>query len=336
MKKSKINILIVDDSVVIQKLLTRYLTKETDFNIVSICSDPFQASQVLSENEVDCMLLDLELPKMDGITFLKKLNQSYSVKTIILSTLVSSNTEMKSKLKNLGAFDAFSKPSQSSNESFFATLFAAIRKTKTTDNLASPLFNKNSNLLLIASSTGSTDSVKKILVALKDNPPTTIVIQHMAAEFTTKFAKSLNLVSKFDVLEAGNNLSLENHAAYIAPGNFHLNVIKHLNQYHFELSQEDTMHGVRPAADHTLFNLPEDLAKNTTVVVLSGMGKDGAAGLARLKKLGAHTIAESEKSCVVFGMPKAAIETGKVDKVLSLNEIVDYLANYYNNKTSAA
>lgn len=325
MSRSKVKILIVDDSLVIQKLLSFYIAKQPDFEIVGICSDPFQASKFISEIEIDCMILDLELPKMDGVTFLKKLKDHFEVKTIVISSLLNSDLQLKNKLLNLGVENALPKPNGTNNDSFFSSLFESIRKIGNRNRIDTSFFNLKSDLLIIASSTGSTENVKRIITSYKGLPPTIIVVQHMNAEYTLKYAKALNLLTEFDVTEACDSIYLKEHSVYIAPGNFHLRIIDSELKYKFKTSQEAPVHGVRPAADVLLLNLPSELAKKTTVLILSGMGKDGAAGLAYLKKLGSNTLAESQESSLVFGMPKAAIDTGSVDQVLNIEQIINHL-----------
>ena len=339
MNTYKIKILVVDDSVIIQKLLNKFLGQQPDFEVVGICADPFEASQFLSENKDDCMILDLEMPKMDGVTFLKKVTESCSVKTIILSGLVETDSSLKAKLKGIGAFDAFAKPSGSATD-FFPQLVASIREScKVIVPATAEIKTEKNNIkeiILIASSTGGTDGVRKIVQALGPNPPTVIIIQHMAAAFTKKFAVSLNLVAQFEIEEVRDHSLLEDGKGYVAAGNYHVSLLGHRNStYSLELNQEPHVHAVRPAADYTFFNIPAALIKSCTVIVLTGMGKDGAAGLAHLKKNGAKTIAESEKSAVVFGMPKAAIETGCVDRVLTLKEICDHLTAKHNKSKAA-
>lgn len=340
MISSKIKILIVDDSLIIQKLLNNFLSKQTDFELVGTCSDPFEASEFIMANKVDCMILDLELPKMDGVTFLKKIIQASSIQTIILSGLIETDPSLRQKLIGIGAFDAFAKPKGNATD-FFNALNASIRSSFAKHVTALNTLKANSGrlneILLIASSTGGTDGVRKILQSLGPNPPAVVIIQHMAAMFTKKFADSLNLVSQFDVEEINDHSIIEGGKAYIAPGNYHVNIIRNGDQsFWFELNQSAHIHAVRPAADYTFLNLPKNLIKKSTVIVLSGMGRDGASGLAHLKKNGAKTIAESEKSAVVFGMPKAAIETGGVDLVLTIDEICSYLASEYNHTASAS
>ncbi len=339
MMSPKIKVLIVDDSIIIQKLLNNFLTKEVDFEIVGICADPFEASEFLTGNKVDCMILDLEMPKMDGVTFLKKVTESCSVQTIILSGLIDSDPSLRAKLKSIGAFEAFAKPHGSSHE-FFPQLVSAIRACCIESFPAATVPRKAKHqikdLLLIASSTGGTDGVRKIVQALGPNPPAVLIVQHMAAVFTKKFAASLNLVAQFEIEEINDHSLLEAGKGYVAPGNYHVRVLGHKNgTYSLELNQENHIHAVRPAADHTFLNMPKSLIRHCTVIVITGMGKDGAAGLAHLKRNGAKTIAESEISAVVFGMPKKAIETGCVDKVLTLPEICEFLNHKYNKENAA-
>lgn len=339
MKNPKIKVLIVDDSVIIQKLLKNFLSKEDDLEIVGICADPFEASEFLTGNNVDCMILDLEMPKMDGVTFLKKVTASCAVQTIILSGLVDSDPTLRAKLKSIGAFEAFAKP-QGTNHDFFPRLVLSIRASCIKNFPAATIPRKEkhqiNDLLLIASSTGGTDGVRKIVQALGPNPPAVLIVQHMAAAFTKKFAASLNLVAQFEIEEVNDHSPLEAGKGYVAPGNYHVRVLDHKNgTYSLALNQENHIHAVRPAADHTFLNMPKSLIRHCTVIVITGMGKDGAAGLAHLKKNGAETIAESEISAVVFGMPKMAIETGCVDKILSLSEICELLHHKYNKEKAA-
>jgi two-component system, chemotaxis family, protein-glutamate methylesterase/glutaminase len=337
---AKKNILIVDDSKVIQKLLYTILSKEPDFEIIGICSDPFEAKDYISNGNVDCVILDLEMPKMDGLTFLKKLMQTQPVKTIILSSAIDSNPLLIEKLLSFGAHDVFSKPT-GFNDHTFDDLKKSIRQTA---NHISPSSKdienskKANQFILIAASTGGTEGVKKILSTLHIHEDVAvIVIQHMAAQFTKTFADSLNKQSEYLVKEITANEVILGGVAYIAPGNFHIEIKqKNFNHFSLETNQKPHMHSVRPAADITFLNFPEFTAKNSTVIVLSGMGKDGADGLAHLKKLGAETIAEAESTCVVFGMPKAAIQTGCVDHILPINEICTFLQNKLNRVKSTA
>ncbi len=336
---SKKKILIVDDSTVIQKLLFVTLSKEPDFEIVGVCSDPFEAKEYILNGEVDCMILDLEMPKMDGMTFLKKLMQTHPLKIIILSGAVETNPALVDSLIKFGAHSVFAKPNGFSTTTF-DLLKTSIRTTSshaTKHSVGSKTAHAPKEFLLIAASTGGTEGVKKILTSLPYNPDVAvIIIQHMAAKFTKTFAESLDKLSEYIVKEAENNDSVVAGTAYIAPGNFHIEVIKQdRTKIMIESNQKPHMHSVRPAADITFLSFPVELAKHSTAVVLSGMGKDGAEGIAYLKKNGAHTMAESEASCVVFGMPKAAIQTGCIDEVLSIDEICQHLDKKFRIENAA-
>ncbi len=334
-------ILIVDDSKVIQKLLFTILSKESDFEIVGICSDPFEAKNYISVGNVDCIILDLEMPKMDGLTFLKKLMLSNPIQTIILSAAVETNPALVKKLMSSGAHAVFSKP-QGFDDQTFTELKKSIRETYKTylqTQLNDEKQNLPQNYILIASSTGGTEGVKKILRSLENlNTTAVVVVQHMAEKFTKTFAETLDKVSEFTVSEIIDNEPLYAGHAYVAPGNFHseIKASGSINQFKFRLQNSPHVHSVRPAADVTFLNIPQAVASKSIVVILSGMGVDGAQGLKNLKQLGAATIAESESSCVVFGMPKAAIKTGCVDHVLSIEEICDFLQNKYGSDVKVA
>ncbi len=331
---SKIKILIVDDSKIIQKLLFTILSKESDFQIVGVCSDPFEAKQYISNGDIDCMILDLEMPKMDGLTFLKKLMQTQPIKTIILSGAIDSNSKLTENLMSHGAHAVFAKPN-GFNDSTFDDLKKSIRSDAAPAK--SKFVQKTKEIILIASSTGGTEGVKKILQSLPyQDDVSLIIIQHMSAHFTKTFADSLDKQSEYNVKEIEHNEIIQPGFAYIAPGNFHSQLIKNkTNEYSLSINQNIHIHSVRPAADVTFLNFPIEMIKNTTAIVLSGMGKDGAAGIEYLKKHGAKTIAESESSCVVFGMPKAAIQTGCIDYVLSIDEICIFLQTKYTQKMIA-
>lgn len=335
----KKKILIVDDSAVIQKLLCYELSKESDFEIVGVCSDPFEAKGYIQSSNVDCMVLDLEMPKMDGLTFLKKLMQTHPLKIIILSSAVETNTNLADSLIKNGAHAVFNKPN-GIGSSTFDRLKASIRAPSSFETERphpSAAHQTPKEYMLIAASTGGTEGVKKILQTLPYNPDLAIiVIQHMAANFTKTFAESLDKLSEYVVKEAENNDLIQAGFAYIAPGNFHIEIKKQdRTKFMIQTNQKPHMHSVRPAADITFLSFPEELIKSTTAVILSGMGKDGAEGMLHLKKLGAHTFAESEASCVVFGMPKAAIQLGAIDEVLSIQEICQNLDKRFRTTKAA-
>lgn len=332
----KKRLLIVDDSKIMQKLLFAVLEKEPDFEIVAVCNDPFEAKDYITNNAVDCMILDLEMPKMDGLTFLKKIIKTHPLQIIILSAAIENNFPLVEVLIKNGAHDVFAKPN-GINDTTFDQLKKSIRENYAPKPVG--LLQKTNGssgpkkILMIAASTGGTEGVKKILSNLSNDGETAvIIIQHMAAKFTKNFADSLDKNSEFQVKEAENNELLCAGTAYVASGNLHLEIIKiENNRYALDCNSKPHVHSVRPAADVTFLSFPKNLIKQTTAIVLSGMGKDGAEGISYLKKNGAPvTIAEAESSCVVFGMPKAAIDTGCIDLILPIDEICKYLQVYSN------
>lgn len=323
--QDKIKLLIIDDSPTIQKLLCKVFENEADFEVVGLSSNPFEAIKFLESRQIDVIILDLEMPKMDGMTFLQKIASAFKGQIIVMSTVVHAKPAIKEKLIGLGAFDAYAKPDPK-DPTFFSRLNASIRKAhaggprKTSTLTRRSSHSMPHSMLLIASSTGGTEGVRKILNDLVD-APATIVVQHMSAQFTKTFAQSLQNTVHFEVKEAEEGDEVFEGRVLIAPGDFHVEVMQKAGSLVVTLNKNPQIHGVRPAADPTFFSIPDSIARHSTAVVLSGMGRDGAEGIRSLKKRGSEVMVESEESCVVFGMPKAAIDTGCVDRVLHINDI---------------
>lgn len=333
----KIRLLIVDDSLVIQKMLVSFFSQQSDFEIVGVCSDPFETKNYITEKLIDCIVLDLEMPKMDGITFLKKVMSFSPLPIIILSSALDNRPDLSQTVINAGAINAYTKPVGFDLE-LLGKIANDFRSSYNKRKVAKPQ-TQLKNILMIASSTGGTDGVRKILSHLSDfelAETSVFIVQHMSEKFTKTFASSLDQISSLSVCEAIDGQAIEEKMAYVAPGNYHMIIKGSQNGgYKIELNQGEFVHSVRPAADVTLENWPKDLKAKTTLVVLSGMGRDGSLHLKSFRDAGAEIIAESEETCVVFGMPKAAIETGFVKKVLGITEICNYLATKYGKKEAA-
>lgn len=335
----KIKLLIVDDSPTIQKILCKVFESEPDFEVVGLSSNPFEAIKFLDSRQIDIIILDLEMPKMDGMTFLQKIASAFRGHIIVMSTVVHNKPTIKEKLIELGAYDAYPKPDPK-DPTFFSRLNASIRKAhssgskKAGSGIKKSSHSMPTSMLLIASSTGGTEGVRKILNDLNE-APASLVVQHMSAQFTKTFAQSLQNNVHFEVKEAAEGDEIYEGRVLIAPGDFHVEVVQKAGSLIVKLNKNPQLHGVRPAADPTFFSIPDSVARNSTAVVLSGMGKDGAEGIRSLKKRGSEVIVESEESCVVFGMPKAAIETGCVDRVLHINEIGSALNAKFAKKAAS-
>lgn len=338
MAQEKIKLLIVDDSPTIHKILCKVFGSESDFEVVGLSSNPFEAIKFLEAKQIDVIILDLEMPKMDGMTFLQKITSVFRGQIIVMSTVVHDKPAIREKLISMGAYECFAKPDPKDPD-FFPRLNACIRraysqiKLKPTAN-AKRSADAHRGILLIAASTGGTEGVRSILKEFTESPPATVVIQHMSAQFTKTFAQSLQTSVQFEVKEADEGDEVLEGRVLIAPGDFHVNLVQRSGSLFVTLNKDPQMHGVRPAADPTFFSVPDAIAKHSTVVVLSGMGKDGAEGVRFLKKRGSEVFVEAESSCVVFGMPKAAIDTGCVDHVLDIKELGPALSAKFLKKAA--
>lgn len=348
---SKIKVLIVDDSAVIRKLLSKIITSCPDMELVGAAPDPFAARELLVAHKPDVMTLDVEMPKMDGLSFLERLMQFMPVRTLIISSLAKEGSETALRALELGAIDVLEKPSLDVTKSLEAMTEAIATKIRMAARariqkmvpLARPAVAKLSTtamaktthqILAIASSTGGTEALKVLLAGLPPDLPGTVIVQHMPAGFTKTYADSLNSKFSFEVKEAKDGDKVMPGRVLVAPGNFHMEVVRNGAFYHVVLHQQPMMHGVRPAADYLMKSVAKYAGANAIGVVLTGMGKDGAEGLLEMKKAGAFTISQSEKTCVVYGMPHAAEQIGAVDKVIDLEKISTELCMQFQKRAA--
>jgi len=347
---SKIRVLIVDDSAVIRKLLNHIISSQPDMEVVGLAPDPYIARDKIVELKPDVMTLDVEMPRMDGLTFLEKVMGYIPTRTIIISSLAKKQSETALRALELGAVDVLEKPSldvTKNMEELGATIAEKIR-TVAKARLIAPvkssapratvatgaLAQTTHQILAIASSTGGTEALKVLLGGLPADLPGTVIAQHMPPGFTKTYAESLNTRYPFEVREAQEGDRVHPGRVLIAPGNYHMELVRSGGYYHVKLHQEPLMHGVRPAADYLMKTVAKYAGANAVGVVLTGMGKDGAAGLLEMKKAGAFTLAQSERTCVVYGMPGAAVAAGGVDKILDLENISGAILNHLIQKAA--
>lgn len=349
---SKIKVLIVDDSAVIRKLLSKIISSCPDMELVGAAPDPFVARELLIEHRPDVMTLDVEMPKMDGLSFLERLMQFMPIRTLIISSLAKEGSETALRALELGAIDVLEKPSldvtrslESMTESIASKIRMASRaRIQKIIPSSKPVVSKLSasvamaktthQILAIASSTGGTEALKVVLGGLPADLPGTVIVQHMPAGFTKTYANSLNSKFAFEVKEAEEGDKVLPGRVLVAPGNFHMEMVRNGAFYHVKLHQQPLMHGVRPAADYLMKSVAKYAGANAIGVVLTGMGKDGAEGLLEMKKAGAFTISQSEKTCVVYGMPHAAEQIGAVDKVIDLDKISSELCTQFQRRAA--
>lgn len=348
---AKIRVLIVDDSVVIRRFLEKIFKATSDIEVVGTASDPYIARDKLIELKPDVMILDVEMPRMDGISFLDKVMEHFPTRTIIFSSLAKAGSETYFRALEAGAIEIMEKPSvdvshsleeQSKNlvdkirevaKSRFVPLKKyGIKKTAVEKPTPTAMVKTTHQMLVIASSTGGTEALKVLLGGMPANIPGTVIVQHMPPGFTKSFSQTLNNLFPFEVKEAQEGDQIVPGRVLLAPGNYHMEIIRSGAYYYVTLNQEPPLHGVRPAADYLMRSAAKYVGKNAIGVILTGMGKDGAEGMLEMNNAGAYTIAQNEETCVVYGMPRAAIALGGVEKILPLDRISGDVLNFLQDR----
>ncbi|MCO4782303.1 MAG: chemotaxis response regulator protein-glutamate methylesterase [Candidatus Cloacimonetes bacterium] len=331
-----VKVFIVDDMLFVQKLFTKELSKIDGIQVIGSACDPYEARRSIVRDKPDVLILDVEMPKMDGLSFLQKLMEHFPIPTIMFSANSKKYTQYAIKAIRYGAFDFICKPEndndlhliiQDLKQKIFEAAKVDIEKlvpsTLVVDLHKTVGLNHN-RFVAIGASTGGTRAIEAILTRLPENFPGIVITQHMPAEFTSSFADSLNHCCKLYVKEAEDLEEITPGKVLIAPGNLHLKVVKKDGKFLCNLRTGPLIHYQRPAVD-VLFSSIARISDDCIGVILTGMGKDGAQGLLSMKESGCLTIAQDEESSVVFGMPRAAIELKAVDKILSLKDISFHL-----------
>ncbi len=333
-----IKVLVVDDSAVVRKVFSEQLPKHKGIKVIGTAPDPYVAREKIVALKPDVITLDIEMPRMDGITFLKKLMKYYPLPVIIVSSLTTKGSKLALEALSIGALEVISKPGAAySVGDMTLQLAEKIRavngvKISQQDLSKSPAYSSpivessaladtTNKLIAIGASTGGAEAIKKVLTRLPLNSPGVLVVQHMPAQFTTSFAQRLDELCQMKVEEAKNGDTVTNGKVLIAPGNYHMLLKRSGARYYVEVKTGPLVHYQRPAADVLFKSVAKYAGSNALGIILTGMGKDGAEGLLSMKKAGAYTIAQDEKSCAVFGMPKEAIALGAVDHITDINNI---------------
>lgn len=330
-----IKVLIVDDSATARAAIKDILEADKEIEVVGIAPDAFVARDKVVELKPDVICLDVEMPRMDGITFLKKLMQYMPTPVIMVSSLTQKGAQTTLDALEAGAIDFVGKPHSNiydgKNEikdELIAKVKMAARTrvgkviAKTTpigDRLSYRALSETTDkVIAIGASTGGTEAIKDVLTRLPSNTPGIIIVQHMPANFTKPFAERLNSLCAIEVKEAENGEYLGIGKALIAPGDFHMVLRRSGAKYFVEIGTGDKVSGHRPSVDVLFNSVAKTAGSNALGVILTGMGSDGARGLLAMKNVGAKTLGQDEKSCVVYGMPRAAYELGGVEKQVDL------------------
>lgn len=329
-----IKVLIVDDSATARAVISEILQEDPSIESIDTAPDAYVARDKIVANKPDVICLDVEMPRMDGITFLKKIMKHMPVPVIMVSSLTSRGAKTTLDALDAGAIDFVAKPHSNIYEGKneiqkellekvkIASQSKVIKKDgyKSANQLTyQSVQTTTQKIIVIGSSTGGTEALKEILIKLPANAPSVIIAQHMPASFTGPFAQRLNELCKVEVKEATSGDYLGVGQVFLAPGDKHMVLRKSGARYYIEVGGGQKVSGHRPSVD-VLFNSVAKVAgKNAIGVILTGMGSDGAKGLLNLKKTGATTFGQDEKSCVVYGMPKVAKSLGAVDKEIDIS-----------------
>jgi len=345
----KIKVLCVDDSALIRSLMTEIINSQPDMTVVATAPDPLVARDLIKQHNPDVLTLDVEMPRMDGLDFLEKLMRLRPMPVVMVSSLTERGSEITLRALELGAVDFVTKPkvgirdgmldySEKLADKIRAAARARVRQAAPVQHAAAagpagtahaaspaPLFNNplvsTEKLIIVGASTGGTEAIREVLVPLPPDAPAVLIAQHMPPGFTKSFAQRLNGLCRITVKEAEHGERVLPGHAYIAPGHAHLLLARSGANYIAHLSDDPPVNRHRPSVDVLFRSAAQHAGKNAVGVILTGMGRDGAAGLLDMRKAGAYTLAQDEASCIVFGMPREAIAMGAADEIASLSEM---------------
>ncbi len=347
---SKIRVLVVDDSALMRKLLTELLNSDPQIEVVGTAMDAYMAREKIKKLKPDVLTLDVEMPKMDGLKFLSNLMRLHPMPVVMVSSLTEKGADVTMRALEIGAIDFVSKPKvdlahslDDCAEEITSKVKVAARACVNTmlrqksaepvrpsqlNNGATPgseggsgTYSTTDRVIAIGASTGGTEAIKDVLMGLRPDCPGIVITQHIPPVFSSSFAERMNQCSPLVVCEARDGQQIRPGHAFIAPGDQHLSVIKDGARYRCKLDSNPPVNRHRPAVDVLFESVAETAAHNAVGVILTGMGKDGAKGMKRMHDAGAATIAQDEKTSVIWGMPHAAIEEGGVDHVMPLGRI---------------
>jgi len=343
---TRIKVLVVDDSAVVRQVVSELLSEEADMEVTAAVADPILAIARMKAQWPDVIVLDVEMPRMDGITFLKKIMAERPTPVVICSTLALSGAKTSVEALSAGAVAIITKPTiglkqflvDASDDLVTAVRAAsrarvrksspAVVREKNTADVIMPAGDKHTAMLqttervvALGTSTGGTQALEVVLSALPRVTPGIVVVQHMPEKFTTEFANRLNNLCEIEVREAQNNDRVVPGRALIAPGGKHMLLRRTGAQYYVEVMDGPLVNRHRPSVDVLFRSVAKCAGGNALGVIMTGMGDDGAAGLAEMRAAGAQTLAQDEESCVVFGMPKEAIKRGGVERTVPLGAI---------------
>ncbi len=349
-ERRKVRVLIVDDSALVRRTLTGVLSTDPQIEVIGTAADPYIAARKIRTRVPDVITLDVEMPRMDGLTFLKKIMTQYPIPVVICSALTEQGAETTFRALEYGAVDVICKPrvgskqyleesrirlcdtvkaasrarvrklEPSSEQQYAARLTADAMLTK---GRGPALIRTTDKVAVMGASTGGTEAIKQLLLSLPPDTPGVVIVQHMPEHFTSVFAKRLNDLCRVSVKEATDGDTVRTGRVLIAPGNRHTLLRRSGARYYVEVREGPLVSRHRPSVDVLFRSAARFAGSNAVGVIMTGMGDDGAQGLLEMKDAGAVTIAQDEVTCIVFGMPRAAIKLNAASRVLPLKAIAD-------------
>lgn len=357
-----VRVLVVDDSAVVRQTLSDILNADKHIEVIAVASDPYYAAKKIQKDVPDVITLDIEMPRMDGLTFLRKIMTQHPIPVVIISSLTAKGTETAIKALEFGAVEIITKPDMSTKKFFeessikicdavkAASKASVSRKKAKQIKTPPPAFQnvepklsadavlqthksrsmiKTTDMVVaVGASTGGTEALREFLMDLPPDSPGIVIVQHMPEHFTRSFAERLDELCQISVKEAAENDTVIRGRALIAPGNHHLLIKRSGARYYVTINDGPLVNRHRPSVDVMFRSTAQYVGKNALGILMTGMGDDGAQGLLEMNNAGAITVAQDEKSCVVFGMPKEAIDRGAAKHVLHLNQMAAFVAKH--------
>lgn len=330
----KIRVLVVDDSAIVRRILTDVLSKAPDLEVVGSAPDPYVARDKILALDPDVLTLDIEMPRMDGLTFLRKLMRFHPMPAVIVSSVAQKNCRAAVDAMAFGAVEVLAKPrgpysvgelSQVLADKVRAAAMAKTAPIPAAEEPVPPALVRGSytpgSVIAIGASTGGTEAIASLMMQVPEDSPPILIAQHIPPVFSCAFAERLNSSCALDVKEARDGDPVRPGVALVAPGDYHMLLRGAPGRYAVELSSGPRVSYQRPSVDVLFSSVAQSAAAHGTGVLLTGMGADGAEGLLQMRRAGAHTIAQDETTCAIFGMPREAIQRGAAERVLPLNQI---------------
>ncbi len=344
----KIRVLVVDDSALVRRMLTEMLEQDPGIEVVGTAQDPFMARDKIKQLRPDVLTLDVEMPRMDGVTFLRNLMRLRPMPVVMVSTLTQKGSEITLNALELGAIDFIAKPTVDIAHALgdyaeelitkvkiaskaHVRMLTTVSERQSADAVlparTTKHFRTTDRLIALGASTGGTEAIREVLEVMPADSPAIVISQHIPEAFSKPFSERMNRCSQMIVTQASDGEQIVPGHVYIAPGDYHLLVVRDGARFRCQLSDGPAVNRHRPSVDVMFRSVAQNIGPNALAVLLTGMGADGAKGMQEMKNSGAHTIVQDEKTSVVWGMPGEAVKLGCVDDVVPLHRVAKTIHN---------